>query len=1035
MGYRQALLLAVVAASLVGLLTIGAVPEAWGLAVESGVVESHAETQKQADPISEPGEPSRTSQATGTLRRHRLFRRVDSPTGTTILDVDNQTLPQLAGRRGRFIVEAFPLQGDRTVDLELQPFRVIGAHTRFVLGRRDGPDIPLTFDANKIVLLTGAVVDHPGSNVFLALSETLSTGIIDLGPGRARYGLSSRLGRHRPAMPGRVALFPATASSVGLDGPLCGTGLLGDQTLASLEQDQANSSEDPRSAVLLPSQMRTIELAIETDYEYFELFGDVDAAATYATALVGAVSQVYMRDTHHRFDLTFVRIWDTPADLYNQPDGVDAFLAFADHWQANMGAVQRDAAQYLSGRRDLPFGGIAYLQGICNSFGYSMCGYILGFFPDPDTPSVYHYDIEVSAHELGHNCASPHTDAYNPPIDQCFPTPGDYQRGTIMSYCSQAVSGGNAVHEMRFHSRAQSLMIDYLSQLSCVIDDCNMNDVADATDIAALTSADVNGNGVPDECEDCDSNGTLDSVDIAGGAADLNGNGVPDRCEPDCNTNGVPDDRDILLSTSTDAYGNNVPDECEADCNANATSDFTEIQADLTLDINRNTLLDACEDCDSDGTTDAEALNGAHNAWIASDVLDVIGEYHGQTGVLVKNAEIRYLSDPQDVVITATGRILVSSALDDRVVEFDRTGAYVGDLVGAGSGGLAYPTGLLLMPGGNLLVSSRDTNSVLEYDVANGVYVGDFVGPGVGGLVSPFGLALGPAGTVFVSSGGNQVLEFDGQTGVFLREFVSWPGNGGLLGARGMAFKRDGNLLVAGFSSDAVLEYDGLTGAFLRVFHNGGTVYGPWGVRVGPNGNVFLTRDYEIAARSHDDLDGAEPLHATTTRIYEYDPASGNHLRSYVLGDDTGLSSPTGFAFMPGSTQDCNVNFVPDACDIASGYSLDINADGRPDECGACCRAGACVQLEQTACEATDWGEYLGDQTTCGQGCQNCLIGDWDCNGNVNLVDYASLPDCMYGPERSPNPIPPTTSQDCLGAFDFDEDGDVDLYDVGRVGF
>ena len=93
------------------------------------------------------------------------------------------------------------------------------------------------------------------------------------------------------------------------------------------------------------------------------------------------------------------------------------------------------------------------------------------------------------------------------------------------------------------------------------------------------------------------------------------------------------------------------------------------------------------------------------------------------------------------------------------------------------------------------------------------------------------------------------------------------------------------------------------------------------------------------------------------------------------------------------------------------------------------------MQLGQTACEATAWGEYLGDQTTCGQGCQNCLIGDWDCNGAIDLSDYASLPDCMHGPERLPNPILPTTAQDCLRAFDFDEDGDVDLYDVGRVGF
>jgi hypothetical protein len=34
------------------------------------------------------------------------------------------------------------------------------------------------------------------------------------------------------------------------------------------------------------------------------------------------------------------------------------------------------------------------------------------------------------------------------------------------------------------------------------------------------------------------------------------------------------------------------------------------------------------------------------------------------------------------------------------------------------------------------------------------------------------------------------------------------------------------------------------------------------------------------------------------------------------------------------STQDCNMNGVPDSCDIANGTSQDSNADGVPDECG-----------------------------------------------------------------------------------------------------
>ena len=56
-------------------------------------------------------------------------------------------------------------------------------------------------------------------------------------------------------------------------------------------------------------------------------------------------------------------------------------------------------------------------------------------------------------------------------------------------------------------------------------------------------------------------------------------------------------------------------------------------------------------------------------------------------------------------------------------------------------------------------------------------------------------------------------------------------------------------------------------------------------------------------------------------------------MRSYVNGNDTGLHFPTGFVFLPGAGADCNVNGVPDACDIANGVSDDTNGNGVPDEC------------------------------------------------------------------------------------------------------
>jgi hypothetical protein len=87
--------------------------------------------------------------------------------------------------------------------------------------------------------------------------------------------------------------------------------------------------------------------------------------------------------------------------------------------------------------------------------------------------------------------------------------------------------------------------------------DCNANEVHDSDDIAMMTSADGNSNGVPDECE------------------------------PDCNGNSFPDEGDISLGFSDDCNGNEVPDECDLapgagyDCNGDGVVDACDVAYDM----------------------------------------------------------------------------------------------------------------------------------------------------------------------------------------------------------------------------------------------------------------------------------------------------------------------------------------------------------------------------------------------------------------------------------------------------------------------
>ena len=71
---------------------------------------------------------------------------------------------------------------------------------------------------------------------------------------------------------------------------------------------------------------------METDYEFYQLFGDAQATAAYLVELYGAVSDINMRNINTRMDLTYARVWDQPNEPFAA--GLDPFRIY---WQANMG--------------------------------------------------------------------------------------------------------------------------------------------------------------------------------------------------------------------------------------------------------------------------------------------------------------------------------------------------------------------------------------------------------------------------------------------------------------------------------------------------------------------------------------------------------------------------------------------------------------------------------------------------------------------------------------------------------------------------
>ncbi len=858
-------------------------------------------------------------------------------------------------------VAGFPLSRDVSVDLELQRLRVAAPNARFVLGRRNGPDVAIEYNPDRVVMFRGKVSGEADSSVFVAFGPDFATGRIKTSANGGTYQISNSLLGGAKLPSGSFTVYEPTGSGVGQPPvTFCGT-----DTSGVVMQEGPLIVGDS-----VPSKLKHIEIAIDSDYEYFELFGNLESALDYTLALYGVMSDIYIRDVNARLELVFIRLWDNADDLFNEPD---PFSPFRSQWSANMDNVDRDVAQLLTGRRNLPYGGVAQLNGLCTNRAYSVAGYLLGSFPSPDRPSHAHWDIIVTAHELGHNCNTTHTHSYFPQIDNC--AGGEITRSSIMSYC-HLNPGGNGNVDLRFHARVQTVMQSYINGAACVDVDCNQNSILDTLDILNLSSADENDNNIPDECEDCNDNGLIDIEEIlAAGILDVDFNGVPDSCQADCNSNGRPDATDVMLGFSPDVEGNLVPDECAPDCDGNGVGDYFEILDDMSRDIDRNAVLDTCQDCDGDGLNDFDTLNGRGNIWIAGFFR--IAEFHGASGVLVRSSASGQLNFSSRMLIDGTGRVLVGDSIggQGRIAAFDRDGQPLSDLVPTSTSDLGLPGGIIFGPGGHILIVDSSTNRVLEFDSETGAFRRVVVASGAGGLFTARDLAISPAGEILVTNQlSSRIRRYDFESGAYLGEFFAPGTRQPLRIDGGMVFKPDGNLLVASNGDRAILEYHGQSGEFLRVFTRSGGGGGFWelnnpnAIRIGPDGNVYV-------------LDSGGNL-----LLQKYDVRTGFFLRSYFILPQGNVFSPNGFDFMPDEIDiDCNLNFLQDDCDIASGLSRDINNNSRPDEC-----------------------ETLGDN---------------DNDGDIDLDDYVAFRNCVGGPGQSVSP-------ECTEA-DIDNDNDVDLIDFG----
>ena len=372
--------------------------------------------------------------------------------GSLDLEVDRALIEYAHGLE-QMVLEGFPVPNANLYDLDLRrvhfDFSQVGV---YVDGRRS------SYDPGDLSLWLGEIVGVPGSEVFLALSSKGTYGWVHDGIDRTH--LTSTPGpRGDWSQPGaRIFTDRALLAAPG-DGPefKC---MLDD--LPPVRMDDGGNGDGSGGGPL--AQTLECKVAVETDYQLFQVWGNLGAMQTYVMALIGAVSDRYLEQIDVILTYPYLQFYTNPNDPWTEQDSggncIDVLYEFQGAWQFNIPAGAH-LAWFLSGAS---LGcGVAWLDVLCNpEFGFAVSGNINGGVTFPVMQGANNWDFMVFAHEGGHNFGSPHTHDFCPPLDKCSSNNCEggqvcTSSGTIMSYCHQC-PGGLANITTYFHPTVVNLM-------------------------------------------------------------------------------------------------------------------------------------------------------------------------------------------------------------------------------------------------------------------------------------------------------------------------------------------------------------------------------------------------------------------------------------------------------------------------------------------------------------------------------------------------------------------------------------------------
>ena len=396
-----------------------------------------------------------------------------SPAGEAELALapDHGAIAALGDLR-QVVLTGFPLPGGGAVDLALE--RVDVARRGFGF-RVDGAPRPDLLAGLDLTVWRGQVQGRPGSVAMLGFSHYGSHGWIEL-DGEVVHLMARPDVATGDWLTGDVRVV--TEETLNARGhvleDLC--------ALESLPQMQGEADPPPpTTGVGLGAGgcgLKECTIAIETDYQLFQVFNDLNAMTSYITTLLTFVSDRYETQASTVLTFPYMQFYTNSNDPWTSQDQggscTSVLYELQGAWAGNVPAGA--TIGHLISGADLGCG-VAWLDVLCsNEFNFSVSGNVDGSVSFPVQQQPSNWDFIVITHELGHNFGSPHTHDYCPPLDQCAP-PGYFgscqssqvcsSSGTIMSYC-HLCSGGTGNITTFFHPTAAGVITN--GALACLPD-------------------------------------------------------------------------------------------------------------------------------------------------------------------------------------------------------------------------------------------------------------------------------------------------------------------------------------------------------------------------------------------------------------------------------------------------------------------------------------------------------------------------------------------------------------------------------------